>query len=464
MIGVFIITKRVKIGISVGVIVVIAVLLGALGWYQKNHFNKNVTINGIKVGGLTAKQALNKLKNLAVDNTVYLGDEVLYRGTTTSGGFSNTDLTKVQKALNEQFSLWPSAAKKNLQLNPSQADDYRETTLRQAVKETLTKQNETRTKAVDAYAQIKNGQVQIIAAKKGNQYDVAKIMKQYDQAVQNKKIHLKSVFLQPLTAKSPTVKKEKAKLKRLLNQEVNYVVQKTTYKFASNDYLDGTTYNTQGYQFVTTALSERINQINSQQATLGKTFTFKTSTGKTINVQGETYGWALDTSKAAKSICQAFEDGTATLDAKADIYGKGYLTYGTGYDALSNDGIGDTYAEVSLADQHIWLYKDGQQVLSYDVVTGNASTNEQTPTGVYYIMYKQSPSTLKGTHSDGQHYEVKVNYWAQFTNSGCGFHDASWRTNWNKDAYLTNGSGGCVNILNQKKLKAFMMHYLKKNP
>ena len=26
-----------------------------------------------------------------------------------------------------------------------------------------------------------------------------------------------------------------------------------------------------------------------------------------------------------------------------------------------------------------------------------------------------------------------------------GFHDASWRKNWASDAYLTAGSGGCVN-------------------
>ena len=61
-------------------------------------------------------------------------------------------------------------------------------------------------------------------------------------------------------------------------------------------------------------------------------------------------------------------------------------------------------------------------------------------------MYKQSPSTLKGTHDDGSSYSVQVKYWAQFTNSGCGFHDATWRTNWAKTAYLKDGSNGCVNL------------------
>lgn len=442
----FIITKKVKIGIGIGILTLIVVALGSLGWHQKTHFNQNVTINGTDVSGLTARQALKKLKKVSIDNTIYVDSKVFLVGNKTNSGFSSADLTKVQNALAKQFSLWPSSTKKQLRLNPSQADNYRETTLRQELKDALTKANESRTKPVDAYAEIKNGQVEVLAAKKGNQYDIDSMLQQYDQLLQSKKIRLKALYTQPLTANSQAVKAQKTKLAKLLNQEVTYVVQDESYKFLASDYLDGTTYQNQAYHFATDVLKQKISQINAQKATLGKTFTFKTSTGKTIDVQGETYGWAISEDKAAKSICQAFEDGTSHLDAQADIYGKGYLTYGTGYQATSNDGIGDTYAEVSLADQHIWLYKDGKQVLSYDVVTGNAATNEQTPTGVYYIMYKQAPSILKGTHSDGQHYEIEVKYWAQFTNSGCGFHDASWRTNWNKDAYLTAGSGGCVNL------------------
>ena len=46
----------------------------------------------------------------------------------------------------------------------------------------------------------------------------------------------------------------------------------------------------------------------------------------------------------------------------------------------------------------------------------------------------------------GSPYAVEVNYWVPFTNSGQGFHDASWRSNWSKNAYISNGSGGCVNV------------------
>ena len=60
-------------------------------------------------------------------------------------------------------------------------------------------------------------------------------------------------------------------------------------------------------------------------------------------------------------------------------------------------------------------------------------------------MYKESPSILEGSEVGNLNYSVKVKFWAQFTNGGVGFHDASWRSNWASNAYLEHGSGGCVN-------------------
>ena len=81
-----------------------------------------------------------------------------------------------------------------------------------------------------------------------------------------------------------------------------------------------------------------------------------------------------------------------------------------------------------------------------DVVTGTENKSNATPKGVWYIMYKESPSVLRGYNDDGSKYASKVQYWMPFTLSGCGLHDASWRSDWSKSADLTGGSHGCVNI------------------
>ena len=108
--------------------------------------------------------------------------------------------------------------------------------------------------------------------------------------------------------------------------------------------------------------------------------------------------------------------------------------------------MGNTYAEVSIADQHAWFYRNGKEVFSADVVTGKQSSGDATPKGVWYIMYQQSPSVLRGTGDSGKSYTQPVSYWSAFTNGGVGFHDASWRSNWSKSAYLSDGSNGCVNM------------------
>lgn len=51
---------------------------------------------------------------------------------------------------------------------------------------------------------------------------------------------------------------------------------------------------------------------------------------------------------------------------------------GCGYETTANNGIGDTYAEVSIADRQIWIYKDGKLVVTTNVVTGKHSTGEDT--------------------------------------------------------------------------------------
>ncbi|MCG4788367.1 L,D-transpeptidase, partial [Roseburia faecis] len=74
----------------------------------------------------------------------------------------------------------------------------------------------------------------------------------------------------------------------------------------------------------------------------------------------------------------------------------GYNTGGIGYGTTSNHGIGNTYAEVSISDQHVWFYKDGKCVFDASVVTGKHSSGDDTPKGVWYIMYKQRNTTLRG--------------------------------------------------------------------
>lgn len=434
-----------------GLLVIIALLVIVIGinwWHQARHFNRNVTINGINVGGLTAKQASQKLKNAKNSNLVYLNGDLIYNGPDTNSTFTTADEAKVKDALHKQFSFFPSRKAYSLQVKLTKRDLSQYEAKKAIVQTTLQRENRGRQAPVDAYAELKNGKVTIHKGQKGTKIDEQRILKQLSSRATDSKIYLTAKQQQPLLPNSNTVLNEKKKLQKLTGKKVNYKVEKKTYRLTTDDVITSATYKDGQYHFNTSAINKKIKQINQKQSTLGKAFKFKTPDGKNITTTKDgSYGWKISPERAGKTLANAIADGKTSVDAKADIYGIGYNRRGTGYGVTENNGIGNTYAVISIADQHAWFYKNGKCVDDADVVTGKMSNKaDQTPKGVWYIMYKQSPSVLKGTSDNGSKYSSKVSYWAQFTDSGCGFHDASWRHNWSKTAYLNDGSNGCANM------------------
>ncbi|MCQ2382903.1 MAG: L,D-transpeptidase/peptidoglycan binding protein, partial [Clostridia bacterium] len=334
----------------------------------------------------------------------------------------------------------------NYQINGTNENNYRKTTLKNAVQAKLASANETRTAPVDAYAQLKDGKVSVVNAKKGNLYDIDKIMKEYDSQLNDNQIKLSTAYVQPLSADSKKIATDKAKLSELSKQKIDYKVQDKTYQLAAADVINSATIKDGKFSFNTEKLNKKIAAINKAQGTLNKNLKFHTTNGNNITLEKGSYGWALSEKKAAKTITTAFKEKKSSVDAKDDTYGEGYNTKGTGYSVTSNNGIGDNYVEISLAQQHVWVYRNGKQVASINIVSGTNDGYYNTPKGLYYVMYKQTNTVLRGRNADNSAYASPVSRWAPFTLDGCGFHDASWRSNWSSTAYLSNGSHGCINI------------------
>lgn len=162
---------------------------------------------------------------------------------------------------------------------------------------------------------------------------------------------------------------------------------------------------------------------------------FKSTNAGMITVYGGTYGYALDKKKEAKQLAKDLE---ANKDFKREpVFAQ--KPYYTGKDKHDGHGdIGDSYAEVSIGSQTLWLYVNGKQVLATAVTTGRSGND--TEKGVYYIEYKQRGATLSGPD-----YSNKVAYWMPF-NGDQGCHDATWRSDFGSSGYVTSGSHGCVNM------------------
>ncbi len=112
---------------------------------------------------------------------------------------------------------------------------------------------------------------------------------------------------------------------------------------------------------------------------------------------------------------------------------------------LISDNL-ETYIELDITRQTVWMYKDKELILETPCVTGNINKGNGTPTGIYYLSYKTKDAVLRGYKPDGSlDYASPVKYWMPF-NGGIGFHDASWQSSFGGKRYLTHGSHGCVNL------------------
>lgn len=427
-------------------IVIIAAILAAMSYYQANHFNAHIKINGTKVGGLTADQALKKLKGSVLKNVVYVGKQQILDGNDTKMNFTETDLPGVKKLLKSQRTFFPSSKGKNYSIMPGELDQYRTQTMKRQVEEKLLTMNKSLKAPQDANAYLEQGKIIVSKSIDGEQYDVDSLLNDYQKHKYTSEIHLKPVLMKPLKEDSSIVKNKEKKLQELLGHTIEYKVQDKVYSLKASEIVNNATVSKDMKVTIDPSdINKKVEEINTSQSTLDKNFSFKTHSGSVISVKGQGYGWALDVSKETTQLQAALEKGEKSISA-ANIKGHGWSNEGYGYETTANSGIGDTYAEVSIAEQRIWIYKNGKLVITTNVVTGKHSTGNDTSKGVWYILYKRTPATLTGRELGGKpSYQVKVDYWAPFTNDGQGFHDAGFRSNWSSNAYLNAGSHGCVN-------------------
>ncbi|WP_144460737.1 L,D-transpeptidase family protein [Siminovitchia fortis] len=431
--------------IIIGTIIIIALIFAGLSYYQATRFNPNIMINGIKVGGLTADQVMDKLKTSTLKNRVYIGKELILDEKDTQMAFTDQDMSEVKKLLKSQWTFFPSTKEKNYSLAPKKTDQFRSETMKKQVEEKLQSLNKSLKAPQDAQVKWEQDKIVISESIDGEQYDIAALLKDYDKQVYTSDIHLKPVFIQPIKEDSPIIKENEKKLQDFMQRTIDYKVQDKVYTLKADELVKKASISNDGKVSITESdIQKKIDEINSAQSTLNKDFKFKTHSGKVISVRGQGYGWAIDAEKETAMLVKAFEKGKESISA-SNIYGNGWDYDAIGYETTTNNGIGDTYAEVSIAEQRIWIYKNGKLAVTTNVVTGKMSTNEGTHPGVWYVLYKASPYTLRGSAVGNPNYSVDVKYWVPFTNDGQGFHDADWRKNWASNAYLTEGSAGCVN-------------------
>lgn len=192
--------------------------------------------------------------------------------------------------------------------------------------------------------------------------------------------------------------------------------------------------------------------------TVGKTRDFKNHAGNIIKVSGGDYGWQMDYQKTVDQIMNILnadnnekikvylkennETNKAALTSNLDAI---YLHKGAKFDPANptNDYSLTNYSEISIAEQMVYVYRDGKLAHTAHCITGLPTAERQTSKGCWYVKERLRNKTLVGPG-----YQTPVSYWVRITWSGIGYHDATWQNwgGWNPSRYKSVGSHGCINL------------------
>ena len=421
--------KTLKIILGICIAAAILAVAGLFGYtYMADHntLGRKISVWGVEVSRLDAKQAEEKIAAEFENRPVSFqeNDKEVYSMTLKDLGYSLNEedllnkLTDLQKQREENRKIFPKEENVNLECQMEEDEEQE--------KQALDLSNfgtEERKSSTDASIQYNEEKKEFILVKQvqGTEIDPDKLETTvdtnlnaaFDTALLGDTITIplnKHVYISPAVTATEDMENKVTSLNSQLKAEGETL--------------------TLDEDAIKTYISDLANKYN----TIYVPRTFHTSTGTDVTIEGNEYGYRIDQDGEYAQLVEDLKSATAVT--RDPVYSK------TGYQRNGTDDLAGSYIEVSLDAQHLWLYKDGKLVTETDIVSGKPVKGRETYRGAWPIAYKASPFNLTSAEYG---YDVKVNYWMPFV-YGQGLHDASWQSSFGGNRYKTNGSHGCINL------------------
>ncbi len=431
--------RKVLIGLIVAFVVLAAGIYGGGMIYFQSHFLPGTRVNGIDCSFRTLEEAQKYIEETVTAYTLAIeernhGREVLKAADIGLEYAPDDGLENLLGKQNAAGWLFSVSGKKEYQLETSIR--YQEEMLKEAVLSLDCLQKENMTEPQDAFIEETDSGYEIVPEVAGSKLDEEKTLNTIRQAVAGKEtsvdLEAAGCYISPAVSQDDeTLNKQLEQINKLTDVVITYDFDDRTETVDRDIIKEWLVLDEEeNYTLDKEKVAAYVYQLGYDYDTFGCTRQFVTSLGETVTIKGGDYGWAIDQDEETEALIAAIESGESQVREPVYAY--------EGWDRSEND-IGDTYVEISVEDQRMWMYKDGELLVDTPVVTGNVSRGWDTPSGVYAVDAMMSPYVLTG-----EDYESDVTYWIPF-NGNIGIHDASWRTEFGGDLYLTEGSHGCVN-------------------
>ncbi len=432
--------KRLRLGIILGIILIIY-LAGSL--FFRNHFYIRSKVNGVGASFRTAQSTYDKIINSADKYTISFidadGNVINEVSSSELGVGVNYDESEVQTLLDSQSGFnWVLRLFVPAEYYTATGNSYDSAKVT-AVASSLDFSNQSSTtESQDATIQFDGEKFAIVDEVYGDKITEEGVEEAIIYAVENLQTEINladgTCYEKPnVLSSDANIQKAVDVLNNYMDTDIHYDLgEGITEEIPADTKATWFTWDDSfNVSFDRDAIGEYVNSMGDKYNTYGKKKEFTTTSGETIEVPAGSFGWRIAYDGEIDAIIADLEGGE---DVTRDFT---YLYYGTSH---GEHDYGNSYVEVNLTEQHVYVYKDGEMVFDTDCVSGKISANHGTHTGVYPIAYKQTDATLKGDN-----YESHVNYWMPF-NMGEGLHDATWRSSFGGTIYKTGGSHGCVNL------------------
>ncbi len=442
--------KRMAGIIAGSILGVLAVIYIGISIYFGSHFIFRTTINGTDVSMKSVEQVAAAMKQQVADYEL-----VIEKSDHTEEKIDGTDISleyvpgdELENIMKKQKNFfWIEALWKQPEITAPVGVKFNEESLVKEMEGLQCLVAENQTPSVNAHPEFKGTQFEIVPEVIGTQIDVEKFNAAVREHINGFQPVLdlteEGCYIQPkFFEKDKEVSDARDAMNSYLGAEVTYdfnphtevVNAEVISQWVKVDDAMQVTFDQDAVRAYIASLAEKYD-------TIGKTREFTTANGNVVSVNPATYGWEIDQETEYANLTANIQNAEVVTREPA------YFSRAAVHDTMD---MGNTYVEVDLSAQHMWYFQDGQVMLDSDVVTGNPNIgNRATPSGVYEILEKLSPTTLIGEiqpDTGEPEYKTKVDFWMRVTWSGIGFHDATWQPGFGGSLYQTIGSHGCINM------------------
>ncbi|MDO4617654.1 MAG: L,D-transpeptidase family protein [Lachnospiraceae bacterium] len=431
-----------------------AIVYLALANRYKTVFFDGTVINGADCTGLTVEEAetvvTRQLDDYELTITFRDGNKEVISG--ESIDFEYVSDGSVQEINESQIPvLWLTAFFEEYSYEATAAASFDSLKLAEAVT-ALDECNLVNMSApVDAYLSYneENNALEIVPEEQGNKFELSALIEAIDEAVSSGVTELDveelAIYETPArTSEDEELISQRDEMNEIISGSVTYSLPSGTEKVLDADTLvnwlsvDEAGNYSFDESFWSTNLNYYVEELAREVNTSDATADFTTINGAVMSLDNYLQGWLIDEASEAAQLAE--ELAVRTVTTREPIYAQ--RAYSD-----ENNGIGNTYVEIDLSQQHLWVVENGTAIMETDIVSGTMVYETYTPEGIYPLYGKQEGRYLRGEqYADGSYEYVSwVDYWMPF-NGGIGLHDASWRTQFGGSIYYSAGSHGCINM------------------